>query len=567
VFRFFRQLPDAESERDKLRKDGVSWSRPYVFRIANGPDELWVLAHFSGKVERFQPRRLTDIVALPALRGMLTGFGDEKGCTFSVVEVEGFTRIEPVQIHPDIAEMLGVPPDRRSPFRNFTPLCLALRTLTPPAWADSPHPCEEFDKQIVTQLITAPTTAAPAPYFCPAGLLDFALPIQVCGNLLAVLLSGQRRLKDHAAEADLREKLPLHAIRCGVDADHALALLENTPFLAPEEIPTFQDKLLDVVHQIERVAETHALEIRKTRDQYFLEELAGRIRQRMGDFIASTPRALLSLVQSRVSEYVGAKHISLLYTRNPESVSFFREPSPQDVPEASVDLDPGLFTTGPTDRDGLISIFDSAKRYPLRDEIAKLTRDLPPPLFLLRMLLESGTQVLVVVHGDSVLDVPSAYAPQIDNLYMRRSFYTRLSRVIQGELDIIQRYANQQKAMMSIMHTAHQPLDGILQIESMIRADLSPNQLAEKWLKDIKHTAEHAQALCGSMAKVFKCLIEQGRTIDHSSDTVDVDAVVRSIAKSFRLFEKTDADSDACRSAFQADVDHESEVMPISIPN
>ena len=72
----------------------------------------------------------------------------------------------------------------------------------------------------------------------------------------------------------------------------------------------------------------------------------------------------------------------------------------------------------------------------------------------------------------------------------------------------------------------------------MIRTDLTPGPLIEKWLKDVKHTAEHAQALCGSMARVFKCLIDQGDTIAQSEDAVNVDEVVRSIAKAFRLYER-----------------------------
>jgi len=31
--------------------------------------------------------------------------------------------------------------------------------------------------------------------------------------------------------------------------------------------------------------------------------------------------------------------------------------------------------------------------------------------------------------------------------------------------------------------------------------------------------------------------------------------------------ERTSADSEGCRSAFRTDVDHHSEVMPISVPN
>jgi signal transduction histidine kinase len=538
-FSFFDDLDEAEREKQRLASDLKSWSKPYVFAVEGDCSDTWVLAHFNGQVRRFEPRSITDVVNLHALRGMLTGFGDENGCTFSIIKVDDLDRIEPVQMHETLADMLGIPEERRTPLRNYTPLCLELRNKYRECSSHGlPHPCEEFDNQIVG-LVTGDDSELCSPYECPAGLYDFVYPIEVGGNVLAVLFSGQRRLDTPETEARLMVQLPSYSNKCGLSTDRALELLKDTPILTAGEAEAFKKRVLDTGRQIQEVAERNSLEIRKTRDQYFIEEVAGRIRQRMDDFITDLPKSLFCLQKTRLCEYLDLSHCSLLYTRAPESITFFRQKD-GTADQASVDLAASFFTSGPSDRDGIICLFDNDRRLRLTNAIRSVTRDLPSPLFVLRIILEIGTQVLLVFHGASIKEMPAAYAPTGTNLYVRRSFFDRLSRTIQSELNIIQRYGNQQKALMSIMHTAHQPLDGILQIESMIRSDLGPNPLTDKWLRDIKHTAEHAQALCGCIARVFKCLVEQGSAIDQSVDKVNVHDVVKSIAKSMRLYEKSD---------------------------
>ena len=212
-FKSVGRLTDAESERLRLRLDDVSWSRPYVFQAGEAPDAPWIIAEFTSKVQRFEPRSLTDVISESVLRGMLTGFGDDKGCTLSIVEVSDRRRIEPVKMHDDVAEVLGIPVHRRTPFRNFAPLCLALRTASSARLPDPKHPCERFDATIVGQVIEDDASST-MHYHCPAGLVDFACPIRVAGRIVAVLLSGQRRVTSYEAEAKISKQLP--AFRCGM---------------------------------------------------------------------------------------------------------------------------------------------------------------------------------------------------------------------------------------------------------------------------------------------------------------------------------------------------------------
>jgi hypothetical protein len=66
----------------------------------------------------------------------------------------------------------------------------------------------------------------------------------------------------------------------------------------------------------------------------------------------------------------------------------------------------------------------------------------------------------------------------------------------------------------------------------------------------------------GSLARINRELIGKAEALDSIQRVVlDMDST------EIPVYGQQDADSEGCRSAFRTDVDHDSEVMPISVPN
>ena len=88
-------------------------------------------------------------------------------------------------------------------------------------------------------------------------------------------------------------------------------MLKDSPRLPTEQITEFENRLAAVAAEVEEVAEHNILNIRKTRDQYFVDEIAGRIRKELSSYVSSQPAALFELLRGRIAEYIGLQHTSL----------------------------------------------------------------------------------------------------------------------------------------------------------------------------------------------------------------------------------------------------------------
>lgn len=277
-FRMFLTLDDCVD----FDRTISSWRGKRLFAHEESGAVRYIVAYFDGQIERYQIHSMSSLIGIEILQAIQAGSAENIGAPLTVVEIDhnggkkpALKRIEP----------LAVSGERTVPahMRRFTSYCRSLRQSTDDEGITGDRVCEEFDLEIIDQYLRNPPYHS-SWHYCWCNLIDYIVPLIVQGEIVGVLLSGQRRLADSSADSERRVRVRSAAHRFGLDVDTMLKLSQSRDVkqVTQDEIVADLRGLEEVAHRLQAEAFQKYSSERQVRDSYFLEEVdsivAGAIR-------------------------------------------------------------------------------------------------------------------------------------------------------------------------------------------------------------------------------------------------------------------------------------------------
>ena len=196
----FRRFESEEQARAKYRSV-ASWMPKFYFRTKLSttaqPSSAWCVAWHNESIEPFVPTSISDLIEPEAISLMQGGLWRDIGCATSIIDPQG-NRFEPKV------------KDQNKPIIPFgcTHFCGTIRSSAA-SCPSGQELCEVFDRGVLERIKSGqePLNLVAKhvklfhghevvlyAYRCWAGLIDYACPIRIGGQLVAVMFAGQRRL-------------------------------------------------------------------------------------------------------------------------------------------------------------------------------------------------------------------------------------------------------------------------------------------------------------------------------------------------------------------------------------
>lgn len=258
--------------------------RPEVTWAATPHPTYWCVAYNDAPVGRFSIRGISEIVHPSTLLLLESGFAAEIESAVAIIEPEG-TRLEKVEPIPGMGERLSIP-------RSCADYCKLIRTTFHNATSGN-QLCINFDQSVVERLkerkdpkrllvkqhfdFDEARIEAYA-YICWGGLVDYAVPIFVEGNLIAVVFSGQWQLAGGQGQKYLSQGIARISQKLGIPVQdlQAAALgggeagrVLSLRTIKKEHLP----EIANVGREVSRIARAAYAAKRQERDGYFLREI------------------------------------------------------------------------------------------------------------------------------------------------------------------------------------------------------------------------------------------------------------------------------------------------------
>ena len=213
-FRILRDKDQAVTFYEQV----ASWKPKSLFQ-PRGDDSVWVVGYFADAVEPYTVPSISSLLSEQILRAIQAGFADNLGSPVTLIEIHKedsgsyhLRRVEPLEY----AEPHARPPK----MRHFTDFCTNLRLAHHDAESGDAL-CESFDDKMAREYLSNPPYGAKW-HRCWCGLVDYIVPVMVNNQLVGVLFSGQRRLRDTEADTSLNQQIAKASTRLGLDPQQML---------------------------------------------------------------------------------------------------------------------------------------------------------------------------------------------------------------------------------------------------------------------------------------------------------------------------------------------------------
>lgn len=165
--------------------------------------------------------------------------------------------------------------------------------------------CEKCDR---TGAETTQKNGAPCAYRCHAGLMDFAMPIQISGHKIGGFIGGQV-----LTEKPDEEKIRQLAVEIGVDSEELVAAVRKVNILREEDIKSKIEALSNIANILSDMAynkyqlNVKNAELLKSSNMKsdFLANMSHEIRTPMNAIIGMAEMALREELPPMAKEYVG----------------------------------------------------------------------------------------------------------------------------------------------------------------------------------------------------------------------------------------------------------------------
>lgn len=531
----YKSLEKATKRGTELELTESLWLKPQIFQIKRTDKIEYGITYFKDQVKQYIPEKLTELIQEDALKAILSTNGDKLGCHFTILEGKELTRIEPQKMTIKFADKHGLDRSFVQEKRFYTKFCCTMDNENKNESNDS---CDKFYRQIAKQIIEK-NDVYPLGFPCKVGLWGYAHPMKIGNHIIAILFSGQKRIKITELENELQKKIKHLSDTLHIPKEEIEAALPEP--IEKNEFNQFIRDTIETSELIQEVSNNYYQEISSRHDQYFLQEITSRIKNEQDYFLKNNGKAIRYLCEEHISKYIKIDQYSIFISENKKNNTYYRECNPT-CNKKLISISNEYISRCVEDRIGLVPIFSIQKREELKRAIKSGTMKLQEPLFLIRIINKVKKEFLIVFHGN-VDNIISNYIPSKQNPRVRL-FYNFLTKTIESELNQIEDIKEKQFlidaqriALMSITHTVKRPLIEVVSGASFVRKFLSEDKQIKHWMHQIMLSGNDALALAGSMSKVFKCLLNQTDTIVYNRETVNVEEIVKSIAKRMRLFE------------------------------
>jgi signal transduction histidine kinase/ligand-binding sensor protein len=467
-------------------EQAASWKPKSLFQPKDD-GSVWVVSYFADPIEPYAVPSITSLVGEHVLRAIQAGFADNLGGPVTLIEIlrepsGGYrlSRVEPLEY----AEPHACPPK----MRYFTRFCIDLRLANGDAESGD-ELCEAFDNQRTHEYLSKPPYR-PKWHHCWCGLVDYVVPVMVNNQLVGVLLSGQRRLRDAGADANLTLQIEAASARLRLDPKHMTELARANDVKPVDEAEIKDDlrRLEAIAKHLEREAEHDYITERQVRESHFLEEIESmlfssftRASESEADFWQfGTP------VLNRIKTFLGCfDDVALLQEASMHSGTY-------RVVAASGKPPGGLTITVPD------AEFDS--RMPTRigpllispevrsDLNRRLAKQLLPYLpgigYVVRMPVRSERRLLLVLtsalHGPHSEDTPVAECDQCSRLTRRflANLGDELSKNVEvlGHIQYLRAEERRKGAFLTrAAHGLSLPIQSILADSANLRDEIDKN--------------------------------------------------------------------------------------------
>ncbi len=205
------------------------------------------------RIEPFRISKLTDVIAEEVLQMIQSGLSEHQGIPLIIVEKRKnkWHPIGPVTFT-----------------QNYCDFCKLFRGKKD---SESDKECIACDAQQANRVLKG-HDYEPFWYLCHMKLADVIFPIVIGGKIVALFLSGQKRLEgmDREVEAQVRQRAGKYKhVRSG----KMMKLLRGMKLTTESEIKAFMDELAPMVNHIKELGEQNYSLKKRLQEEGFLNEL------------------------------------------------------------------------------------------------------------------------------------------------------------------------------------------------------------------------------------------------------------------------------------------------------